>query len=164
MIKALLLLLCLLGGLSAPVLAQQESLESQTRKQRLRNQFLTNDTAQAIINLYSRRQAGGAAWIVSSALTAARLATSGGRTVASGPGYTVREEAPGVGVVLLVSAPFAAYGISKVARYSNANLEKVMTAYGAGQPLPRSLRRKLKPRFFDEPIIQYTPVQYTPVK
>lgn len=143
-----LLLGALLGLFASAAQAQTltTNLPSETFKQRLRAQYLHNDTAQAIINLYSRRQGGGASWITASALTGARAAASGA----------------GSGTVALV--PFVAYGASKLVRFSNNNLEQTLTAYAAGQPLPRSTRRKLKRRFFAQPIIQYTPVQNTPAK
>lgn len=156
MIARLLLLLLLGLGCQGAALAQQESLESQTRKQQLRNQYLTNDTAQAIITLYTRRQLGGAGWIFSSALAAARVIISGGNTTTINEVVVDREPAP-VGAAFLVATPFAAYGVSKLVRFSNSKLDRVLTEYAAGKPLPRSLRRKLKPRFFAQPIIQYKP-------
>lgn len=155
MFSRVLILLLLVLGCQGAALAQQESLESQTYKQRLRNQYLTNDTAQAIITLYGRRQAGGVGWVVSSALAATRIALSGGSS-SSPSGYVDREPAP-VGAALLVSTPFIAYGVSKLVRFSNGRLDRVLNDYAAGQPLPRSLRRKLKPRFFAQPIIPYKP-------
>lgn len=150
--RVLILFLLLLGCHSAAQ-AQQETLASQTHKQQLRSQYLTNDTAQAIINLYGRRQAGGATWIVTSALAAARLATSGGSTTTIN-GAVTRETAPS-GAAFLVAVPFVGYGVGKLVHYSNGKLDQVLAAYAAGQPLPRSLRRKLKPRFFSQPIIPY---------
>ena len=59
MINRLLLLLTFVLLSTGALRAQnQEPLASATFKQRLRGQYLHNDTAQAIINLYSRRQAG----------------------------------------------------------------------------------------------------------
>lgn len=132
-------------------------------KQKLRSQYLQNDTAQAIINLYGRRQGGGVGWITSSTLAALRIATAGGSTIGSGP-YAVQQEGPGFGEALLVATPFMGYGISKLVRFSNSNLEKTLTAYGAGQPLPAGLRRRLKPRFFNQPIIQYKTIPVVPAK
>lgn len=162
MIKPLLLsgFVCLLA-MSARAQAPVTNLESETFKQHLRSQYLQNDTAQAVINLYSKRQAGGASWIVGSALTALRIVTASGRQTDVGGGYVIQEEAPSPAAALMVM-PFVAYGVGKLLHYSNANLEKTVTAYGAGQPLPRNVRRKLKPRFFDQPIIEYKPVQYKP--
>ncbi len=156
-----LLSLTTMGSLraQAPV-----NLPSETFKQQLRSQFLHNDTAQAIINLYSKRQAGGVSWMVGGALAGARLATSGGREIVSGPGYAVYEEAPAAGTVLLVTLPFLGYGLGKLLHYSNGNLGQIMAAYGAGKGLPRCLRRKLKPRFFNQPIINYTPIPVKPAK
>ncbi|QJX47325.1 hypothetical protein HMJ29_10395 [Hymenobacter taeanensis] len=147
MIKPLLIsgLVCLFAG-AALAQSPTTNLPSETFKQRLRAQYLQNDTAQAIINLYSTRQGGGAGWLTASALSAGRAAASGA----------------GGGTVALV--PFVAYGVSKLVRFSNKNLEQTLTAYAAGQPLPRSTRRRLKSRFFAQPIIQYTPVQATPAK
>jgi hypothetical protein len=147
MIKPLLLS-ALLGLFASTAQAQAPitNLPSETFKQRLRAQYLQNDTAQAIINLYSRRQGGGASWITGSALAGARAAASGA----------------GESTVALV--PFVAYGASKLVRFSNNNLEQTLTAYAAGQPLPLRTRRKLKRRFFNQPIIQYTPVQSAPPK
>ena len=156
-----LLWLTTVGSLRAQV---PVNLPSETFKQQLRNQFLHNDTAQAIINLYSKRQAGGVSWMVGGALAGARLATSGGRQIANGPGYNVYEEGPAAGTVLLVTMPFLGYGLGKLLHYSNGNLAEIMQVYGAGQGLPRSLRRKLKPRFFDQPIINYTPIPVKPAK
>ena len=55
-----LLFFFVLFMLGSGSLRAQETGASQTFKQRLRGQYLQSDTAQAIINLYSRRQAGGA--------------------------------------------------------------------------------------------------------
>ena len=141
----------------------QPSLESETFKQQLRSQYLKNDTAQAIINLYGRRQAGGASWMVSGALAAARLATSGGSTTTVN-GMVVDQQSTNIGAILLATTPVLGYGLSKMLRYSNGHLEQQLTAYGAGQPLPRNLRRKLKKRFFDQPIINYKRVSAAPVR
>jgi hypothetical protein len=158
-----LLLLLLLSAASYPVLAQQESLESQTRKQRLRQQFLTNDTAQAIINLYGRRQGGGVSWLAASALSVARVAAAPSNEKVVG-GYVVQENTNNTGVALLAITPFVAYGVGKLLHFSNAHLETVLADYGAGKPLSRSLRRKLKPRFFAQPIIEYKTVEAKPAK
>ncbi len=139
------------------------NLPAETFKQQLRNQYLRNDTSQAVINLYSKRQAGGASWLVSGALAAARLAISGGSTTTVN-GTVVDQQSADIGVIMLVTAPIMGYGLGKLLHYSNQHLEKQLSAYAAGQPLPRSLRRKLKPRFFNQPIIQYTPVPATPAK
>ncbi|AWM34725.1 hypothetical protein [Hymenobacter nivis] len=120
-----------------------------------------NDTAQAIINLYGRRQAGGAGWMVAGALSAVRIATASNTTSSNYSGYAVQNEGPNVGAVFLVASPILGYGLSKMLRFGNGRLERTLTAYAAGQPLPRSLRRKLKPRFFNQPIINYKAV---PVK
>ena len=139
-------------------LRAQETGASQTFKQRLRGQYLQNDTAQAIINLYSRRQAGGASWIVAAGLAAARIATANS-TTKTNSSYVVQNDAPSAGLVFLIASPIAAYGVSKIVHYSNGRLEHVLTDYAAGKPLARSLRRKLKPRFFGQPIINYQPVK-----
>jgi hypothetical protein len=140
------------------------SLASETFKQHLRAQYLANDTAQALINLYSRRQAGGASWIVGSALAAARIATSGNSSTTTGSGYVVEDNSNNAGAAFLVAVPIIAYGVAKLVHYRNSSLEQILTGYAAGQPLTRRLRRKLKPRFFDQPIIEYTPVPVTPAK
>jgi hypothetical protein len=161
-----LFLATLLALNAGAVLAQVPGSESkhETFKQHLRAQYLPSDTAQALINLYSRRQAGGASWIFSSALAAARLATSSGGTTTTSNGYVVQDNSSNVGAIFLIATPIMGYGVSKLARFSNKKLETILTAYAAGQGLPRSTRRKLKPRFFNEPIIQYTPVNATPAK
>ena len=134
-----------------------------TFKQKMRSQYLRNDTAQAIINLYSKRQAGGAGWMVASLLTGTRLMLNGGSSTTVN-GVVIDQQGPNVGGIALAVAPVLGYGLSKTLRYSNPHLEQQLSAYAAGQPLPRNLRRKLKPRFFNAPIIQYTPVSATPVK
>ncbi|WP_324672739.1 hypothetical protein [Hymenobacter sp. GOD-10R] len=164
MIKALLI-----GGLLSmgvgTALGQTTSgnLKSETFKQHLRAQYLNNDTAQAIINLYSRRQAGGASWIFSSALVAARVATASNSTTVNNA-YVVQDNSSNGAAAALVLVPFAAYGLGKMLHYSNGNLEKTLTTYAAGHPLARSTRRKLKRRFFTQPIIQYKSVDYKPAK
>ena len=161
------LLLLLAALLATPALAQPntEALDSRLVKQRLRETYLHNDTAQALINLYGKRQAGGAGWIVSAALAAARIATAAPSRTTTNYGYgstTTSADNGNVGAVaFLVAAPIAAYGVGKIVHYSNGHLEKLLTAYAAGQPLPRSVRRKLKPRFFQEAVVKY---QRVPVK
>lgn len=155
----LLFLLCTCGG---GALRAQESLASQTFKQRLRGQYLQNDTAQAIINLYGKRQAGGAGWIVGAALAAVRIGTAGSSS--SSNGYVTRDTSNDGAVAALFALPFAAYGTGKILHYSNGHLEHLLTDYAAGKPLPRSLKRKLKPRFFQEPIIKYQDVKVQPAK
>ncbi|TGD83260.1 hypothetical protein [Hymenobacter wooponensis] len=160
-----LLLIGLLGLFAVTARAQGNgSHPSEKFKQHLRAQYLHNDTAQAIINLYSRRQGGGVVWVGSAILASARLATSSGSSVTTGSGMVVRSEPPDPGVAFLLGLPVAAYGVGKLVHYSNGKLERTLTAYAAGQPLPKNLRRKLKPRFFNQPIIQYTPVQAATVK
>ncbi|WP_210516803.1 hypothetical protein [Hymenobacter terricola] len=144
-------------------LRAQESAASQTFKQRLRGQYLQNDTAQAIINLYSTRQFGGASWIVAAGLSAARIATANSTTTTNNS-YVVNNDAPNAGAVFLVASPIAAYGVGKMLHYSNGHLEQVLTDYAAGKHLPKSLRRKLKRRFFKVPIIKYKPVKAPEVK
>ena len=159
--RYLLLFLCLLGvGGTAHAQVQQESLESATHKQRLRSQYLHNDTAQAIINLYGKRQAGGASWIAGAVLAAVRVAV-GSTTPQPSSAYVTPDNSASPAAAFLVASPIMAYGVGKLVHYSNGHLEQVLGRYAAGQPLPRALRRKLKPRFFAQPIIEYkaVPVQ-----
>lgn len=165
MLKQLLLaaLLCLGFG---PALAQNpvtdESLASQQFKQRLRSQYLTNDTAQAVITLYGKRQVGGVSWVVGALLSAVRIGTASNSTPSYG-GYGAQQDTGNnMGAAFLIATPIMAYGVGKVVHYSNANLNRVLTAYAAGQPLPHALRRKLRPRFFKEPIVRYKAVKYKP--
>jgi hypothetical protein len=167
MLKQLLLAALLCLGF-APARAQNpvtdEGLASQQLKQRLRAQYLTNDTAQAIITLYGKRQAGGVGWVVAALLSAVRVGTASNNTPSYG-GYGAPQQDTGsnMGAAFLFATPLVAYGVGKVVHYSNANLSRVLTAYGAGQPLPHALRRKLRPRFFKEPIVRYKQVKYKPV-
>lgn len=156
-----ILLLLSIGSAAAQNPITDESLPSQQFKQRLQGQYLHNDTAQAIINLYGRRQAGGVSWTVAAILSAVRIGTASSSSPNYG-GYTTTQtdNSNNVGVAFLAATPFMAYGVGKLVHYSNAKLERVLTAYAAGQPLPHSLRRKLKPRFFNVPIIKHTPVKY----
>jgi hypothetical protein len=163
-----LLLACTLHPAAAQNPVTDESLASKQYKQRLRGQYLHNDTAQAIITLYGRRQAGGVGWMTAAALSALRFSLGGGSSTSlnTSPYYqpSRSDDGANVGVALLASAPFAAYGLGKLLHYSNAHLNEVLTAYAAGQPLPRALRRKLKPRFFAAPIVKYKEVKIKPVK
>jgi hypothetical protein len=166
----LLLFLLTLTLLASPARAQTpvpgEDLASQQLKQRLRGEYLHNDTAQAIITLYSRRQAGGVGWVIAAILSAVRIGTASTGTTTSYGGYSPgnTDGSSNVGAAFLIATPLIAYGVGKVLHYSNGHLEQVLTAYGAGQPLPRALRRKLKPRFFQTPIVQYKSINATPVK
>ena len=155
----LLVSLLLLLGLARTGNAQTTS---ESTKQRLRSQYLQNDTAQAIINLYSRRQAGGFGWIIGSSLGALRVATAS--PAPNNNPYLQSDNSTNVAAAFTVLVPFVGYGTSKLVRFSNGHLEKVLAAYAAGQPLPRSLRRKLKPKLFKEPIVKYKPVKVEPVK
>ena len=160
--RSFLLLGLFLGLFASAASAQVVNPDPQGLKQRLRGQYLSNDTAQAIINLYSRRQAGGASWMVAGALSALRIATAGNNSQTVGNGYVVQDNSSNTGVVFLVATPFLGYGLSKILRFSNGNLEQALTAYTTGQHLPKSLRRKLKPRFFSQPIVNYKPVPVKP--
>lgn len=167
MVKKLLLLLSMLylGVEPAFAQAQGESLESQQFKQRLRGQYLQNDTAQAIINLYGRRQAGGVSWMIGALLSAVRIGTASGGGSSNYGGYgSSLDNSSNVGAAFLVATPLIAYGAGKLVHYSNSHLNQVLTAYAAGQPLPRSLRRKLKPRFFKQPIVKYKEIKIKPVQ
>lgn len=162
LVKKLLLFLGFLSMSLGPAFAQAqgETIESKQFKQRLRGQYLQNDTAQAIINLYGRRQAGGVSWAIASILSAVRIGTAYSGTTTYG-GYSAGNSDGGnnMGAAFLIATPLMAYGVGKVLHYSNAHLEQTLTAYAAGQPLPRSLRRKLKPRFFAQPIVKYKEIK-----
>lgn len=157
-----LLLGVFVGLFSTPASAQVGNPDPQGFKQRLRGAYLSNDTAQAIINLYSRRQAGGASWMVGSALTALRVATAASGPQAVSNGYAGQDNSSNSGAAFLFVTPFLGYGLGKMLHYRNGNLEKALTAYAAGQHLPKSLRRKLKPRFFNQPIVNYKAVPVRP--
>ena len=166
MLNRYLLLFLLLAFGARPAQAQQESLASATYKQRLRGQYMQNDTAQAIINLYSKRQLGGASWIAAAVLSGVRLAIGNTGRAAPPPGYTYvnNDNSNNGAVAALVALPLVAYGVGKLVVYSNSRLDRILADYAAGKPLPHALRRKLKPRFFAQPIIQYTPIKVQPVK
>ena len=95
----------------------------ESTKQRLRSQYLQNDTAQAIINLYSRRQAGGAGWIGGGILAVTRAALAGGGS--DNNSFPPRQD-PGVAPYFIAASPFVAYGTSKLVRFSNGSLEKTL--------------------------------------
>lgn len=158
------LLILSIGSAAAQNPMTDESLASQQFKQRLRGKYLTSDTAQAIINLYGRRQAGGVSWAVAALLSAVRIGTASNGSTNYGGYSTQTDNSSNMGAAFLLATPIAAYGVGKLVHYSNARLDRVLTAYAAGQPLPHSLRRKLKPRFFSTPIIKYTPVKYKNIK
>lgn len=166
MLKRLLFFLLLSGACvgTAQAQAQGESLESQQFKQRLRSQYLQNDTAQAIINLYGRRQAGGVGWMVAAVLSAVRIGTASSTTTTNYGGYgsSASDGGNNMGVAFLAATPILAYGAGKLVHYSNGHLNQVLTDYAAGQPLPRALRRKLKPRFFAQPIVKYKEIKVKP--
>ena len=97
------------------------------------------------------------------ALAAVRIGTAGSSSSSSN-GYVTRDTSNDGAVAALFALPFAAYGTGKILHYSNGHLEHLLTDYAAGKPLPRSLKRKLKPRFFQEPIIKYQDVKVQPAK
>jgi len=92
---------------------------------------------------------------------AVRIATASSTTTTNST-YVVHDDAPSTGAVFLIASPIAAYGLGKMLHYSNGNLEKALTSYAAGQHLPTSLRRKLKRRFFSQPIVNYKAVPVRP--
>lgn len=152
------------GTARAQTPAPGETIESQQLKQRLRGQYLHNDTAQAIITLYGRRQAGGVGWVLGALLSAVRIGTASSSTPSyGGYGPASSDGSGNLGGAFLIATPLVAYGVGKVLHYSNGHLEQVLTAYAAGQPLPHSLRRKLKRRFFVAPIISYKSINAQPV-
>ncbi len=153
------------GTACAQTPAQGETIESQQLKQRLRGQYLHNDTAQAIINLYSRRQAGGVEWMIAALLSAVRIGTanSGATTTNYGSYSTTTDRGSNLGIAFLAASPIMAYGMIKLLHYSNGHLEQVLTSYATGQPLPHPLRRKLKRRLFTAPIIPYKTIPTQPV-
>ncbi len=68
--------------------------------------------------------------------------------------------AGGIGIILLIDG----YGLSKILRFSAAKQEALIADVRAGRPLPAAVRRRLKPRFFTQPIIQYKQVKAKPAK
>lgn len=166
MAKLLLLIVLLTfwaGTTRAQTPAKGETLASQQLKQRLRRQYLANDTAQAIINLYSRRQAGGVEWMIAALLSAVRLGTASSGTTTTSYNTTATDGSGNLGGALLIATPIMAYGTAKLLRYSNGHLEQVLATYAAGRPLPHSLRRKLRRRFFAAPIVPYKVISPQPV-
>ncbi len=146
-----------LGALVLPARAQRdayETRESSSLKMRLREQYRGNDTAQALISLYGRRQGGGATYIIGGVAGAVRGAT------ATTTGY--HQTDGGGGVLLLTLLPFVGLGINKLVRFSNNRLESNLALYAAGEPLPYWLKRRLRRRDFQREIIKYTPVAPTP--
>lgn len=159
LLRLLLFAVFLTVGATARAQVVQESAASQTFKQRLRGQYLQNDTAQAIINLYGARQGGGAGWIGAAVLAAVRVATASNSPTTTGGGYVVQDNSSNPAAALLVALPIVGYGAAKIARYSNGKLERTLADYAGGKPLASQLRRRLKPRFFAQPIIKYKPVK-----
>ncbi|MBC7448077.1 MAG: hypothetical protein H7330_08465 [Hymenobacteraceae bacterium] len=148
------LALLALGARALPARAQRdayESRESSSVKMRLREQYRHNDTAQALISLYGRRQGSGAIYIVGGVAGAARGATATPTT-----GY--HQTDGGGGVLLLTMLPFVGLGINKLVRFNNNRLESNLALYAAGEPLPHWLKRRLRRRDFQREIIKYTPV------
>jgi len=97
-------------------------------------------------------------------LSAVRIGTASSGTTTSYSGYSPNNSdgSSNAGAAFLIATPMIAYGVGKLLHYSNVHLNQVLTAYGNGQPLPRSLRRKLKPHFFQAPIVEYKKVKYKP--
>lgn len=127
------------------------------------------DTIQAITMLYSRRRMGGASWIFGGTLAGIRVLTAASqeKTVSGSYGTVVVDEgadggaiAGGIGMILLIDG----YGLSKILRFSAAKQAALIADVRAGRPLPATVRRRLKPRFFTQPIIQYKQVKVKPAK
>lgn len=111
------------------------------------------DTLGAVANLYERRRKGGRTWIyigLGGSLAFVR-ALSGTSTDTNSPVGTVRTR-PNTGGLALVFGTFvgipAAIGIGKVSRFSEAKENEVDRAYRSGQPLPRSISRRLAKKDF----------------
>ncbi|MCB2379286.1 hypothetical protein LGH70_16940 [Hymenobacter sp. BT635] len=135
----------------APV-ASPTDKSKQTFKQKMLAQYASNDTARAVINLFAKRQGGGAIWIVSASLFTVRgVVAAQGAYSTTVNGVVVEERDANPTPVILVGGLFAGYGVSKLARFSNGKLEQTLQAYHQGTPLPKWVRRRLKPRFFARP-------------
>lgn len=131
-------------------------------KQQLLARYGQRDTARAVINLFARRQGGGAVWLVSTGIAMARIATTPtSQTTFNG---VVTEEEYSAAPALLVGTIFGGYGASKLIRFSNSRLEQTLQSYDEGKGLPKWVSRRLKRRFFTSPIIEYKDVKAKPAK
>ncbi|KUG09337.1 hypothetical protein [Solirubrum puertoriconensis] len=109
----------------------------------------STDTIMAVMKLFSRRRGGGAGWVASAGLVTLRgyVASRNANTTTIN-GVVVEQSDADVTPVLLVGGAVAAYGVSKLVRFSNGRLDEVLDAYNQGQPLPQWVQRRLKPKFF----------------
>ncbi|WP_188559466.1 hypothetical protein [Hymenobacter glacieicola] len=124
----------------------------QTFKQQMLMHYATSDTARAIINLFAKRQGGGALWVIMSGLYTARgLVAAQGAYRTTINGVVVEERDADVTPVVLIGSLGAGYGVSKLARFSNGRLEQTLQDHSQGKPLPTWIRRRLKPKFFEAP-------------
>ena len=123
------------------------------------------DTVQALNLLYARRRMGGISWMLGGTLGGVRTLTAASQPTTINTSYgpmTIDDGASaggllaGAGVMLLVDG----YGLSKLVRFSRGKQMALTAAVRAGQPLPPDVRRRLKSRFFTQPIVPYKAVTY----
>lgn len=110
------------------------------------------DTLGAIGSMYQRHRRGGKVWLGIGAgglLALARVLASPNTTTINGVQTSSEVDGSAVAVVggLFVGLP-AIIGVAKVTGFSEAKENEVDRAYRSGQPLPRSVARKLKKKDF----------------
>lgn len=104
------------------------------------------DTVQAVRHLFQRHRTGGWIWTAVGGAAAVRIITVAASSNSSGS-FSSTAGGTVVGVGLLGGVP-AGIGIGKLARFSNAKEEQVVTLYEKSGILPPYVRKRLKPRVF----------------
>jgi hypothetical protein len=100
------------------------------------------DSALAVGNLFRQRRTGGWIWTAIGGISTIRTAVA-----SSHPDVGGNAGGKVLGVVALGGIPVGV-GISKLARFSYAREEEILKNYQEGKPLPRYIRRRLKPKHF----------------
>lgn len=110
------------------------------------------DTAYAVQELFAARRTGGTVLTIGGGIFTGLFASSLATADKVGTGDALAGGGCIVGLGLLP----ATIGISKLTRFSRAREQEVISAYAAGQKLPRQYARRLRGNFRPMPASQWT--------
>lgn len=122
-----------------PLLKPQEVTDNY--KKYLYKRYAGNEQATQVINLFAKRQTGGALWVGSGVAVIGLVASQTGSKSDGNGGTTTFTVTPlGWGVLLGL---FGGVGIGKLARFSNEKLYQAFVEYDKNQAFPVAIQEKL---------------------
>jgi hypothetical protein len=114
-------------------------------------QFTTDDTVRAIHSLFKSRRTGGV--IMATSAIGGDLILAGIAAASEAKQDTGFEFGFGFHAILIgfVAAPLTAVSIRKRLYFTHAREKRVVDEYTTNHKLPYAVRRRLLPRFFEQP-------------